>query len=439
ERMTVAPLSAAAQTRQAFLAHLLAVGQRSPLTVEWLSQWRDRATVRVKEQTIPSSRDEEWRFTDLSALLAMDVVEAAPVSVSAADIAEFILPEAAHSRLVWVDGRYAAELSDVTAVPDGVAIGNLASLSAEQQSIVQRYLATQPGAEEVFTALNTASLADVAVVIVPKSVAIAPPIHLLQLSTGTATSLQQPRTVVIAEVNSALTLVEDYVGLGETGSFTNTVTEIWVGENAQVHHTRVQRAAQAAVHIGKTAVSQARDSRYAINAIELGAALSRHHLEVYQTGEQTETILNGLTLISGDQVSDTHSAIALSKPYGRTNQLHKCIIDDRGHAIFNGKVSVPRAAQQTDAAQLNRNLLLSPKARVDTKPQLEIVADNVKCSHGAAVGQLEADEMFYLQSRGIDAASARQLLIYAFAYEILAQIPVPSLQQALTQAVAAKT
>jgi Fe-S cluster assembly protein SufD len=165
----------------------------------------------------------------------------------------------------------------------------------------------------------------------------------------------------------------------------------------------------------------------------LGGKIARHHLEIYQTGEQTETYLNGLTMIRGQQLSDTHSSIALTHPYGMTRQLHKCIVDDRAHAVFNGKVFVPQAAQQTDAGQLNRNLLLSPKARVDTKPELEIVADNVKCTHGATVSQLDADEIFYLQSRGIDATSAERLLVYAFAYEVLDKLPIGSLKQALAQ------
>jgi Fe-S cluster assembly protein SufD len=163
----------------------------------------------------------------------------------------------------------------------------------------------------------------------------------------------------------------------------------------------------------------------------LGAKLSRHNLEILQTGEQTETTLNGLTMIAGNQVADTHSAIALNHPYGTSKQLHKCIVGDHAHAVFNGKVFVPKPAQLTDAAQLNRNLLLSSKARVDTKPQLEITADNVKCAHGATVSQLEDDEIFYLQSRGIDSNDARKLLVNAFAAEIINHIPVPSLRNTL--------
>lgn len=211
-----------------------------------------------------------------------------------------------------------------------------------------------------------------------------------------------------------------------------------MGENAQVSHTRIQQESEAGFHIGKSAIAQARNSRYTCHAISLGGQISRHNLDIFQTGEGTETTLNGLTMIAGEQLADTHSAIALNHPYSKSRQLHKCIVDDRAHAVFNGKVFVPKPAQLTDAGQLSRNLLLSPKARVDTKPQLEITADNVKCAHGATVSQLEADELFYLQSRGLDADSARTLLINAFATEVIEQIPITSMREKLSQMVRQK-
>ena len=433
-------LSGSAQKRQACLSRLLELAIASPSPASWLQSLRDRATAQVQSQSFPSNRDEAWRFTDLSNLLGIEFAAAANSSVQLADLAAYVLPEAEHSRLVFVDGVYAPHLSDISNLPATLQVGNLAAL-AEPDELLP-YLAQQSGADELFTALNTAGLSDAAVIVLPKQLVVDPPIHLLFVATGgdprsaqadQRPTLTQPRCLVVAGVNSALTFVEDYVTLGSGVCLTNAVTEIWLAENAQVNHTRVQRDSLAAFHIGKTAVSQARSSRYTGNALSLGAALSRHHLEIYQTGEQTETTLNGLTMIAGTQVGDLHSAIALTQPYGTTRQLQKCIVGDRAHAIFNGKVLVPRAAQLTDAGQLNRTLLLSPKARVDTKPQLEIVADNVKCTHGATVGQLEADEVFYLQSRGIDAASARRLLVYAFAYEIIDQIAIASLKQTLCQ------
>ncbi|MEB3210613.1 MAG: Fe-S cluster assembly protein SufD, partial [Leptolyngbyaceae bacterium] len=238
---------------------------------------------------------------------------------------------------------------------------------------------------------------------------------------------------VVAEANSEVTVIEDFVAVGEGTSFTNAVTEISVHDNAQVHHTRIQRDRPTAFHIGKTVVTQARSSRYHCCAINLGASINRHNLEIIQSGEATETVLDGLTIVSGQQLADTHSLISYTQPHGSSRQTYKAIVDDHAHSVFNGKVYVPQAAQLTDAAQLNQNLLLSPKGRVDTKPQLEIVADNVKCTHGATVSQLDSDEVFYLQSRGIDAERAQSLLIYAFAAEIIQQISIPSLRQTLFQ------
>jgi Fe-S cluster assembly protein SufD len=429
---TTAELSPAMK-RAAYLAHLLEIAQQAQSTQPRLSAWRDRALTQVKAQAFPSTRDEEWRFTDLSPLLDVEFgrVKDQRSTIEFADLDTFLLPETANSRLVFVDGMYAPNLSSIADLPPGLIVGALSELPELK---LDGYLAQQPGDDELFTALNTVGLTDAAIVWVPKNLEIETPLHLLFLSTASdAPIFVQPRCLVVAAPNSAVTLIEEYGTIGQGQDFTNTVTEIWVEENAQVNHTRIQREGKAAFHIGKTAVSQARDARYSCHAISVGAAISRHHLEIYQTGEQIQTTLNGLTIAKDSQLADTHSKIALTKPYGTTNQLHKCIIDDRAHTVFNGKVFVPQAAQLTNAGQLNQNLLLSPKARVDTKPQLEIVADNVKCTHGATVGQLATDEVFYLQSRGIDADSARSLLIYAFALEVLNEIPIDSLRQTLAQ------
>ena len=418
--------------RAAYLAELLKLRPELPADLAELQGVRDRALAIAQELAIPTTRDEEWRFTDLSSLVQINFQLPDRASISFTQIESFILPEAVNSRLVFVNGIYAPDLSAVDDLPEGVLVGNL-SAGVQLIPSLQNYLAKQQGSEEVFTVLNTASLVDGAIVHVPKNQIVETPIQLLFVSTsGDTATISQPRCLVIAESGSNLTLIEEYVAIGDGGYFTNAVTEIAIADNAQVSHTRVQRESETAFHIGKTAVSQARDSRYICNAISLGAKISRHNLEVYQTGEQTQTTLNGLTMINGEQVGDTHSKIAFSKPHGTSNQVQKCIVGDRAHAIFNGKVSVPQAAQLTNAAQLSRNLLLSPRARIDTKPQLEITADNVKCAHGATVSQLEDDEIFYLQSRGLNQEEARKLLTYAFAIEIINQIPVASLKNNLT-------
>lgn len=444
-----------ASSNTGYLAELLSQSQAQsiaiaqPEYVSLLQAIRDRATAIIHQSKFPTTRDEEWRFTDLSALKQVNFQAANQLSVpDLTAIESLLLPEADHSRLVFVNGIYAPELSAV-ALPEDVIVSNLDGLPPAYRSRIENYLTQVPGGQEVFTALNTAAIADVAVVWIPKNIVIETPIHLLFISTASNTPIiSQPRCLVVAESGSSVTLIEDYFNqmtnleaeeseaeVGEPIYFTNAVTEIWLEENAQVNHTRIERDSPEAFHIGKSAIAQARDSRYTCNAITLGAKLSRHNLEIFQTGEQTQTILNGLTTIAGNQTADTHSTLALNHPYGTSHQRHKCIVGDRAHAVFNGKIFVPKPAQQTDAAQLNRNLLLSPKARVDTKPQLEITADNVKCAHGATVSQLDDEEVFYLQSRGLNASDARNLLVNAFAAEIINQIPIPSLQQTLLKTI----
>jgi Fe-S cluster assembly protein SufD len=398
---------------------------------DYLKQLRDGAAKWVRHSVIPNTREEEWRFTDLSSLKQVDFKLGMFQETS---LESDILPEVSQ-QLVFVNGVYSPDLSNTENLPSGLIVGNLDVLSSE---IVGEYLAQAEGAKEVFTALNTAALNDVAVVWVGKNVVVEKPIHLLFISvSGESATISQPRVLVVAESNSQVTLIEEYIASSQNEGvyFTNSVTEIWVNENAQVSHNRIAREGAAAFHVGKTAVTQARYSRYSCNAVTVGGKISRHNLEILQTGEQTETTLNGLTVIANNQLADTHSALSLNHPHGVSKQLHKCIIGDRAHGVFNGKIFVPKLAQLTNASQLNRNLLLSSKSRIDTKPQLEITADNVKCAHGATVSQLEDDQIFYLQSRGIDENNARKLLVNGFAMEVINFIPVASLRESLLRTV----
>jgi Fe-S cluster assembly protein SufD len=409
---------------------------------------RDNAATWAKELAIPTKKDEDWRFTDLSSLLNIQFQSASTISLETEAIAPLLLPECSQSRLVFVDGIYASHLSSIAGVSEGIFVGNLGQMPVDLQSSLENYLARQPGGKATFSVLNTAALTDVAVVWLRKNQVAEIPIHLLLISTsGDTSTISHPRVLVVAEPGSAATIVEHYgtVTMGcsdrTTNSpyFTNAVSEIWLEENAELKHIRLQRDAGSAFHIGKTAISQARNSRYFGYGIHLGAKLSRHEVDINQTGEATETTLNSLTAIAQNQLADTHSALMLNHPYGTFNQIHKLILDDSAHGVFNGRVVVPQAAQLTNANQLSRNLLLSPKARVNTKPQLEITADDVKCSHGATISQLEEDELFYLRSRGLDDANSRQLLIDAFAGEIINQLPLESLQQMLSRCVACRS
>ncbi|MGF1569004.1 MAG: Fe-S cluster assembly protein SufD [Nodosilinea sp.] len=407
-----------------------------------LPDLRARAEAILHEQAFPSTRDEDWRFTDLSALLDMTFTVAESAPVATPDLAPVGLAETAGARVVVVNGRFEAALSKLDGLPQDAVVGSLSHLLVQGKlnAKLGERLAQSQGSQEVFTALNTAGFLDAVVIWLPPHLVVETPIQIVYLSQPqVAPALAQPRCLVMAESGSALTLVEDYWGVSPQPHLTNAVTELWVETSAQVTHSRVQREGAGTYHIGKTVVSQGRDSAYVGTAVSLGSALSRHNWEMYQTGPQTTTKLYGLGAISHTQHADTHSLAALSHPHGSIEQLHKCIVDGKAHSVFNGRIAVSQAAQLTAASQLNRNLLLSDRARVDTKPQLEIVADNVKCAHGATVSQLQADEIFYLQSRGISAPQAQRLLIHAFAMEVLNTISVPSLRLALTQAMTQRT
>ncbi|BBC24014.1 Fe-S cluster assembly protein SufD [Pseudanabaena sp. ABRG5-3] len=433
-----------------FIAQVL--GLRSDIaspdqdTNNFVSNLRQLASDRLATLSFPTTKDEEWKYTDVSALGSLPFANQPAIASRNANlealIANNIAPESLGNCLVFVNGKYRKDLSDTSDVTEGLVIGTLESLGDRILPKLRSHLAQHPDANDFFASLNTACMEDVAIILAPKNLVVENPVQLLFISApqaGEATLITQPRCLVIAETHSQLTFVQTFVGEDSQIYFTNVVTEVWLAEGAQVNHTKVQRQGDEAVHINTTAIAQARNSVYKNQAISFGAKISRQNLIVHQMAEQTETSLTGLAFIDGEQLADTHSVISHNYPHGSSKQLHKCIADGRSHAVFNGKIQVAKLAQQTDSAQLSRNLLLSGKARVDTKPQLEIFADNVKCAHGATVSQLDAEEIFYLQSRAIDAESAAKLLTYAFATEAISQIPVVSIQRSLSSFVLEKT
>ncbi len=404
-----------------------------------LNTLRAAAVERVGVLTVPTTRDEEWRFTDISLLTKMSFHPVHTASnLQAADVEHFYIAEAT-TRLVFVDGVYASHLSNLAA--DGVKVSNLASWFAENAGFAAHaaHLGQHVGFQHnVFAALNTAFLHDGALVIVPRNVSAATPIQLLFVATQKEV-VSYPRCLLLAEPGSAVTVIEDYVSLQDEAYFTNAVTEIVLADNARVHHIRVQRENVQAFHIANCAVSLAQGSNYQSVSVALGARISRYNLNVLQAAEGTECAVDGLALISGNQLADTHTCIDHAHPHGVSRQLHKCIVGGSAHAVFNGKIMVRQGAQRTDSQQSSRNLLLTGRAQVDTKPQLEIFADDVKCTHGATVGQLDSEEVFYLQSRGLSETAARNLLTYAFGAEIIDRIPVASLKIQLEQTVNEQT
>lgn len=407
-------------------------------TKNWLQQLRLQAFDYVGKQQLPTRRDEEWRFTDISPLTQLAYQPAGHQrNVQLHNISPWLLQET-KNRLVFVDGHFSSHLS-VIDNPEHLIIGNLPALMASHASVIESQLGRHASCESnVFTALNTAFLNDAAIIIVPKHTVVAEPIHLLFVATQSEVTAY-PRCLFLGEAGSQATLIEDYISLTQTPYITNAVTEINLHANAQVEHIRVQRDSAQAFHLASCAVSLAHASRYQSVSVSLGAQISRFNLDVGMTEQAAECKIDGLTLIGDRQLADTHTSIDHSKANGISRQQHKCIVDGAAHAVFNGKIIVRPHAQRTDSSQSSRNLLLSKTAQVDTKPQLEIFADDVKCAHGATVGQLDADEIFYLQSRGLSKSTARDLLTYAFGAEVINRISVSSLKQQLEQAVLSRT
>lgn len=407
-------------------------------TSSWLNQLRSHAVDQVSTQQFPSMRDEEWRFTDISPLTKLPYRPSQAVChLQLSDIKPYCLDETSN-RLVFVDGHYAPQLSHIIENESMIA-GNLTELISSHSSVIQSHLGQYARLQDnVFTAFNTAFLHDGALIIIPENRLINNPIHLLFVATQ-AKVTSYPRCLLISEAGSQATLIEDYVSLQEAPYITNAVTEISLADHAHVKYVRIQRDSKQAFHLANCAVSLAKASHYQSTSIALGAQVSRHNLDVKHTDEATECMIDGLALITDRQLADTHTRIDHMKPNGTSRQLHKCIVDGTAHAVFNGKIIVHPHAQRTNSSQSSRSLLLSSTAQVDTKPQLEIFADDVKCAHGATVGQLDNEELFYLESRGLSKMSARNLLTYAFGAEIIGKIPVTSLRHQLERIVLNQT
>ncbi|MDE2365333.1 MAG: Fe-S cluster assembly protein SufD [Betaproteobacteria bacterium] len=415
--------------------------QLPPSPLGWFNQLRASAVDRAGTLQVPTTRDEEWRFTDISPLARVSFQPVRTVSsLQKEDIERFYLKEAS-TTLVFVDGTYVPELStrsgDIGGA--GLAVTNLSAALTTHAKAIEPHLGRHAGFQDnLFAALNTAFLHDGALIVVPRNTAIEGPVHVLFIATR-AESTSHPRCLLIAGAGSAVTMVEDYVTLQEGAYITNAVTEIAVGDNAQVNHTRLQRDSGQAFHVANCAVSLARASRYRSVSVAFGARISRYDLNVRLDAEGAECSVDGLALINGRQLADTHTCIDHAAPDGTSRQLHKCIIDGSAHGVFNGKIMVRPGAQRTDSSQSSRNLLLSGRAHIDTKPQLEIFADDVKCAHGATVGQLDNEELFYLKSRGLSEVAARNLLTYAFGAEIIDRIPIASLKHQLERMVLEQT
>ena len=410
----------------------------------WLVRVRENAMATFVELGFPSVKDEEWKYTNIAPIARTNFIpliatETAVRSSDAQEFANFSVVEARDSQLVFVNGRLRNDLSRLTGLPEEVVALDLSEALADVRysEIARAHLARHADyITNGFTALNTAFVHHGAFVYIPKGVTVKVPLHLLLISNSSHTNeVTFPRLLVIAEENSSITLIESYVGAAEATYFTNAVVEIVLADGARLEHYKVQRESAGAFHVATTAADLGANSSYDATTITFGAQLSRHDINVTMDHEGAECWVDGLYLVTASQHTDTHSVIDHRKPHCTSHQLYKGILDGKSRAVFNGKIFVRHDAQKTDAMQTNKNLLLSNEARVDTKPQLEILADDVKCAHGAAVGQIDEDELFYLSTRGIHYDLARNLLTYGFAEEVIGKIKLDSIRAQLDEAV----
>lgn len=408
----------------------------------WVARLRESAMDRFEELGFPSVKEEEWKYTNVAAITKLKF-EADPgassCGVTAVEVARLGCVEAQNSQLVFVNGVLRDDLSSLSELPAGVIAIDLAkAIAAENHSeLIREHLARSVDYNSNgFIALNTAMIASGAFVLIPKGVEIQRPLSLLFISDSSSGPVAAfPRVLIIAEENSKATLLESYVSAGNGINFTNAVVEIALNDGAQLEHYKVQREGADAFHVTTTSAILGSNSSYDATAINFGAQLSRHDVDVKMPHEGAECWVDGLYVVSTGQHTDTHSVIDHQQPNCTSHQLYKGILDGKSRAVFNGKIFVRHGAQKTDAMQTNKNLLLSKEARVDTKPQLEILADDVKCAHGAAVGQIDEDELFYLETRGLHTELARNLLTYGFAEEVIGKIKIESIRAELDAAV----
>lgn len=410
-------------------------------TPPWLRELREFAFARFCSAGFPTTRDEDWRFTNVAAL-ARTLFQLAPenaLQLTFSDLERWRMQGAA-ARMVFVDGHFAPGLSTRGALPDRVTVSSLREeITNGSRSVADhlgRYLDIK---RDPFCALNTAFAHDGAFVHVSRGIVVEQPIHLLFISmSSSAPAMTHPRNLIVVEDEGQASIVEEYVSFGiETPAFSNAVTELLAGGNAVVAHTLMECEHLEAYNVSTLRIEQARGANVASHSLLLGGGLVRNNVHPVLAGEGGECLINGLFIGSGRQHLDNYMLVEHHSPHCNSRQFYNGVLDGRAHGVFHGRIIVHRDAQKTDAKQTNRNLLLSDDAQIDTKPQLEIYADDVKCTHGATIGQIADDALFYLRSRGIDKVEARRLLLQAFAGECLDRLNTGALRdyaEAIVQA-----
>jgi Fe-S cluster assembly protein SufD len=412
----------------------------SPSKPAWLLPLRKAGMARFAELGFPTTHDEDWRFTNVAPLAKLPfkpMFEPAADATAKSALENYIFAHVPGPRLVFVNGHYSATLSSIGKLPAGAKVSSLAVALTSDSVFIEKQLGRCALTDDnAFAALNQAFFLDGGFVHVPAGVLIVEPIQFIFVSTAKQSGETiQPRNLIVAGADSKATVIESYLSTHNAAYFTNAVTEIATGDNASLEYVKFQDESADAFHLATIAGELGRASKVKIHSFALGAKLSRNNIRANLAGEGLECILNGLYLTRGEQLADHHMIVEHAQPRCASHEYFNGILDDKSKGVFHGRILVRPFAQKTDAKQTNKNLLLSDDATVDTKPQLEIYADDVKCTHGATVGQLNDESIFYLRSRGIGKDTARRMLIHAFAGEIVARVKYDSVREELDKIV----
>jgi Fe-S cluster assembly protein SufD len=397
-----------------------------------LAQARQEARRAVQELPIPGRRQEAWRYTSVGEILAQGFTPAEPdldLGLTA-EVNDWLLPTTDTHRLLFINGHFAPAFSSVDNLPEGVTLGGLrGALHRDPKALTVWFGQTANHRRDIFTALNTALMNDGLFIHVGRDIALERPIEVMHLNLAPERPLLiQPRNLIVLEAGARAELIERFRSVGESVYFHNGVSELLVEERAELRHTRLQEESRSAYHLHESFLAQAADSRYRLSAFSLGGKWSRDDLQVRFQGEGADCETHGLSLVGDRQLADQHLDVLHDTPRNASRHNFKGIAYGDGKSVFDGRILVEKDAQKTDAHLNNKNLLLSRRAEVDTKPQLEIYADDVQCSHGTSVGQLDPQQLFYMRSRGIDAAKAMKMLCVGFAGEVLETIDYESIR-----------
>lgn len=434
--MTVSPTQLAVERYRAAFADF----EHNHPAASWLAKMRRQAIERFAQTGFPTTRDEEWKYTDITPVANLAVTPIfAPETNGKAPVWNGELPfaDVESARLVFLNGHFSPEHSSLKNLPSEIEVCSLAEAFADDSEVVQEHFGRALGEEaDVFAALNTAFAQDGAFIRIPGNVQVETPIHLLFLTTGEAATVSHPRNLILIGANSSATIIETYAGNGVY--FTNSATEIIGGANAQLEHIKIQNESEKAFHIATLHIIAARDSRLKADCLNFGGRIVRNTTNALMGDENAEITLNGLVVANGEQHIDNHTAMDHAQPHCDSHENYAHVLDGHSNGVFNGKIFVRIDAQKTDAKQSNRSLLLSKNAQINAKPQLEIFADDVKCTHGATIGQLDMDALFYLRARGLPETEARKILVRAFAGEVIEAIGNEPLREKLETMLSAR-